>query len=243
MAFDDNEDGPGAQQQQQQPTKVQDELALTLTTDDDRGNPNCKSMSGFPIQFDEYLKNQYYFQFRIEENYDEQVSTQPGQFWKTAAKLGSLGQHGVKMSIGVCKDNFDLNKNSIIENKKKEYWVLDLFDGDAFSGKMITQKKPPFKYMQPQHYVRKGDIIGCLINVEVGTIEYFKNGRGLGTCFQEGLAFRKNKVKLYPFIQLFKCKVSVFQPNDMLAKQSNGLYKQSGIQTQLQNEKQMQHYN
>ena len=68
--------------------------------------------------------------------------------------------------------------------------------------------------MKPQHFIRKGDVIGCLINLEVGTIEYFKNGEGLGICFQEGMAFRKNKVKLYPFIACYKCKVSVFQAND-----------------------------
>ena len=162
------------------------------------------------------------------------MQTQPGQFWKSAAKLGSLGQHGVKMSIGVAKDNFDLNKNSIIENKKKEYWVLDLFDGEAFSGTMIKNGRSPFKYMKPQDYVRKGDVVGCLVNVEVGTIEYFKNGRSLGICFQEGVAFRKNKVKLYPFIQLYKCRISVYQPNDMLAKSANGKYRQTGMQNTMQ---------
>lgn len=134
------------------------------------------------------------------------------------------------MSIGFAKDNFDLNKNNIQDNKKKDYWVLDLFDGEAVSGKMITNKQNPFKYMKPQNYIRKGDVVGCLINLEVGTIEYFKNGEGLGICFQEGMAFRKNKVKLYPFIQLYKCKVSVFQTNDQLVKTSQGKYKQSSMQ-------------
>ena len=64
MAFDEADDntGPSKQQQQpQQPEIIQNEIAFTLTTDDERGHPNCKSMSGFPIQFDDYLKNQYYF--------------------------------------------------------------------------------------------------------------------------------------------------------------------------------------
>ena len=51
---------------------------MTLRTDDDRGAPNCKAMSKFPIVFDDYLKNTYYFQFRIEENYDEQMNMPPG---------------------------------------------------------------------------------------------------------------------------------------------------------------------
>jgi len=40
---------------------------------------------------------------------------------------------GIKMSIGFCRDNLDLNKNAIIENKKKEFYVLDLFDGEIYS--------------------------------------------------------------------------------------------------------------
>ena len=51
-----------------------------------------------------------------------------------------MGEHGVKVSIGFAKDNFDLNKNNIVENKKKDYWVLDLFDGEANSGKMFANK-------------------------------------------------------------------------------------------------------
>jgi hypothetical protein len=140
-----------------------------------------------------------------------------------------MGSHGVKMSIGFAKENFDLNKNSILENKGKDYWVLDLFDGEAFSGKSIKNKAPPHKYMQPQNYIRKGDIVGCAINLEVGTIEYFKNGKGLGSCFTEGMSFRKNKVKLYPFVQLYKCKVSVFQYNEMLAKSNEGMHEQPNL--------------
>ena len=89
MAFDENDGGP--QQQNQEPVVIKDEICWTLKTNDDNFMPNCKAMSGFPITFDEYLKNKYYFQFRIEENFDEQVNTQPGNFWKSAVKLGSMG--------------------------------------------------------------------------------------------------------------------------------------------------------
>ena len=61
MAFDDTDDNSAPSQQQQEPQQVENEIAFTLTTDDERGAPNCKSMSGFPIQFDDYLKNRYYF--------------------------------------------------------------------------------------------------------------------------------------------------------------------------------------
>lgn len=46
--------------------------------------------------------------------------------------LPQLKSEGIKMSLGFCRDNLDLNKNSIIENKKKEFYVLDLFDGETY---------------------------------------------------------------------------------------------------------------
>jgi len=39
------------------------------------------------------------------------------------------------MSVGFCRDNMDLNKNVIMMNKKKEYWIVDLFDGELYSHK------------------------------------------------------------------------------------------------------------
>lgn len=116
---------------------------------------------------------------------------------------------GVKMSIGFCRDNFDLNKNAIIENKKKDYWVLDMFDGEKYSGNFPQY----IKYMEDTDLFSVGDIIGVKLDLENGTIEYFKNGKSLGVAFDEGpLAFKKGKV--YPFVQLYKCKVSVYQENN-----------------------------
>ena len=44
-----------------------------------------------------------------------------------------------------------------------------------------------------------GDIVGVKMDLENGTIEYFKNGKNLGDAFNEGpMAFRKGKV--YPFV-------------------------------------------
>ena len=44
-----------------------------------------------------------------------------------------------------------------------------------------------------------GDIVGVKIDLESGTIEYFKNGQSLGIAFDEGpFAFKKGK--LYPFV-------------------------------------------
>ncbi len=116
---------------------------------------------------------------------------------------------GIKISIGFCRDNLDLNKNAIIENKKKDYWVLDLFDGECYSSSF-----PGYIHYVPQgQQFQPGDIVGCNINVETGCIEFFKNGVSLGMAFEEDpKTFKKGN--LYPLVQLYKCKVSVFQTND-----------------------------
>ena len=57
-----------------------------------------------------------------------------------------------------------------------------------------------------------GDTIGCEIDLELGCISYFKNGRNLGVCFQEGMR-GFGKAKIYPLLQLYKCKISNFMGN------------------------------
>ena len=113
------------------------------------------------------------------------------------------------MSIGFCRDNFDLNKNAIIENKKKDYWVLDMFDGETYS-KNFPQY---IKYVEDNNLFSVGDIVGVQVDLENGTIQFYKNGQTLGVAFDEGpMTFRKGKI--YPFVQLYKCKVSVYQLNN-----------------------------
>mmetsp|Transcript_16595 Transcript_16595/g.28259 ORF Transcript_16595/g.28259 Transcript_16595/m.28259 type:complete len:83 (+) Transcript_16595:438-686(+) len=73
---------------------------------------------------------------------------------------------GPKISIGFCRDNFDLNKNSIRENKKKEYWVLDLFDGEVYSHSFPQY----IKYMDDRDLFQVGDVVGCQIDLERGSI-------------------------------------------------------------------------
>ena len=79
---------------------------------------------------------------------------------------------GIKMSIGFARDNFDVNKNAIIENKKKEYWVLDCFDGEVYSHKIPVYEK----YVPDDMLFSAGDVIGVQIDLEKGIIQFFKNG-------------------------------------------------------------------
>ena len=59
------------------------------------------------------------------------------------------------MSLGFCRENFDLNKNAIMDNKKKDYWVLDLFDGE-----LCSHKEQFKKYMNAGDLIGVGDVIG-----------------------------------------------------------------------------------
>jgi hypothetical protein len=76
------------------------------------------------------------------------------------------------MSLGFCRENFDLNKNSILENKKRDYHVLDVFDGQTITSTMAQH----MDYIRPENIPKAGDIVGTQIDLESGIIEYFING-------------------------------------------------------------------
>ena len=95
------------------------------------------------------------------------------------------------MSIGLVRDNFDLNKNAIIENKNKDYWVLDLFDGEVYCGAEPGNFQ---SYIKPEDHFTEGDVIGLQIDLERGYIQYWKNAQPMGVAFRQGMTFRKGKV-------------------------------------------------
>ena len=131
----------------------------TLSTDHDNGFPGCKAMGNFPLIYDEYKKNTYYFQLKIEIDHDKKSGPpMPGS---------PVVKNGIKMSIGFCRDNLDLNKNAIIENKKKEFYVLDLFDGESYSSFVPGVYD---KYIPDQSQFEEGDIVGAQIDLENGHI-------------------------------------------------------------------------
>ena len=80
---------------------------------------------------------------------------------------GPIPKRRIKMSLGFCRDNLDLNKSSIIENKKKEYYVLDLFDGETYSSFIPGVYD---KYLKDQDKFLEGDIVGAQIDLESGCI-------------------------------------------------------------------------
>ena len=87
------------------------------------------------------------------------------------------------MSVGFCRDNFDLNKSSIIENKKKEYYVLDLFDGETYCSLFPRVYD---EYVPKDNLFKEGDVVGCQIDLFQGFIQFYKNGKPLGVAFKCG---------------------------------------------------------
>ena len=166
-----------------------------LSTDHENNCPSGKAMSNVPLIYDAYKQNTYYFQFKIVKNYDE-PDKQPG-----AQSIPT----GIKISVGFCRDNLDLNKNSIVENKKKEYYVFDLFDGELYTSHLPGLFN---KYVPDDNLFKENDIVGIQIDLEMGEIEFFKNSVSLGAAFNEGGSFKKGK--LYPFVALYKCMISVY---------------------------------
>lgn len=120
-----------------------------IKTDHENGNSSCKAMGKTPLVYDMYKQNVYYFQVKIEKDNDKDERTMPGDKPKIAS--------GIKMSIGFCRDNFDLNKNSIVENKKKDFFVIDLFDGETY----CSQFPGIFNdYIPKTKALVEGDILG-----------------------------------------------------------------------------------
>lgn len=48
--------------------------------------------------------------------------------------------------------------------------MLDLFDGEAYSSNIIKFGADYVKYMKPQDFIRKGDVIGVEIDLKQGTV-------------------------------------------------------------------------
>jgi len=93
-------------------------------------------------------------------------------------------------------------------NKKKEYWIVDLFDGELYSHKNNMGDNYQ-QYIPDGELAKVGDVIGVQINLEEGHIQYYKNSTALGVAFTELPSyFRKGKV--YPLISLYKCRASIF---------------------------------
>lgn len=128
----------------------------TLETDILAGEPSCKAMGKQAIQYDPYETNCYYFQYRVEADL-EQPSTGKDEHALPNAPVSA--RNGIKMSVGLCRDGLDLDKNLIMMNKKKEYWIVDLFDGELYSHR--NQMGDTYKhYIPDDNLVVVGDIIG-----------------------------------------------------------------------------------
>ena len=136
-------------------------------------------------------RNKYYFQYRIDELADGQVNP--------------------KICIGVCREDFLLNQDL---SRQINVWCINCATGDKFTSRRWRDyydldTEGPNKFPLYGEF-EVGTIVGVLIDIERGTIHFYKDGNDLGQ------AFIQQEIKegcLYPFVQLqVECKLSIFHP-------------------------------
>lgn len=126
-------------------------------------------------------KAKYYFQYRIDK-VPEEFNGRP------------------RICVGVCRDNFQINQDL---SRQVDVWCMNLETGDKFTKKKWrnyygTDMRDPIN--PPKHGLFwQGTVIGVLLDMDRGTLNFFKDGTDLGPAFID----RKLKTHaLYPFVQV-----------------------------------------
>ena len=137
-------------------------------------------------------KSKYYFQYRL-DRIPKEFSGRP------------------RVCIGVCRDDFLINQDL---SRQKYVWCVNLETGDKFTNKRWKNyycTDPKDKINPPRFGLfRQGCVIGVLVDMDRGTLNFFKDGIDLGPAFID----RKLRSKpLFPFVQV-QCKVEmhIFHP-------------------------------
>lgn len=136
--------------------------------------------------------NKYYFQFRID-------------------KLPE-GNQNPRICFGVCRENFDHTKDV---SRQVDVWGFYLFSGDKITNKkwknyyemdMIDDNTAP-----PKHGLfAVGNIIGMLVDIDRGMINFYKDSNDLGQAFVDD---QLREGQLFPFIQTqVECEIHIFHP-------------------------------
>ena len=96
-----------------------------------------------------------------------------------------------KICIGVCREDFLVNQDL---SKQKNVWCMNLKTGDVFTDRrwreyydvdgqeqLKTKHKGLSKFRHNR--VEIGTIIGILLDMDRGLINFFKDGKDLGQAF------------------------------------------------------------
>ena len=122
--------------------------------------------------------NKYYFQIRL----DEVQSNQP------------------KICIGICRDNFLVNQDLF---KQKDVWCINLDSGDKYNNLRWKNyyENENEDIVNPSQYGQftEGSVIGVLLDMDRGNLNFFKDGNDLGLAFNDP---QLKEGDFYPFIQV-----------------------------------------
>ena len=136
------------------------------------------------------LKSVYYFQYRLDRlYYNNEPNFEP------------------KIYIGVCKEGLKMNMDM---SRSENVWCINLCTGDKLSDVKwrdyynIDGGNPKWGYFM------EGSLIGVLIDMDRGILNFYKDGFDLGSAFVT--TSLKHGV-LHPFIQCqCRCEISIFHP-------------------------------
>ena len=143
----------------------------------------------------QFQKSKFYFQIRVDALH---------------------GKVNPRVCFGLCQADFLVNQDL---SKQQNVWCLNLNTGDVYHNRKWREYldldeevyKPKLKQRVKVNQITEGTILGCLLDMDRGLVNFYKNGKDLGQAFcQPSL----QKGPFFPFIQAFQvCKLSIFHPS------------------------------
>ena len=88
------------------------------------------------------------------------------------------GNRNPKICIGVCREDFLVNQDL---SRQTNVWCINCATGDKFTNK---KWKEYYDLQDAEHGLFEvGSLVGVLVNLERGSINFFKDGKDLGEAF------------------------------------------------------------
>jgi hypothetical protein len=107
------------------------------------------------------------------------------------------GNKKPRICVGLCREDFLVNKDL---SRQVNVWCINLATGDKFTNKRWKDYYRVEGALEPDHgWFEVGSIIGVLVNIDRGSVHFYKDGKDLGEAFVNR---EIRKGTLYPFIQV-----------------------------------------
>ena len=138
-------------------------------------------------------KNKFYFQFRLDllgRNEQEiEMENMPGLIDQKKYVPEKRHFANPRMFIGVARDDFHLDKDL---SRHMGCWAMNLETGDKY-----YRRKWSNYFDNTRVKFLPGSIIGILVDMDRGILNFYLNGLDLGPAF---INEELKKGKLYPFV-------------------------------------------